>query len=64
MKENKETNLLPCPLCGGIEFDEFEGDDSQVTAIFCCNCPYGVDDYTKTLKELRKIHNTRLYKTE
>ena len=64
MKGDKENNLLPCPLCGSIDFDEFEGSDTQATAIYCCNCAYGVEDDTKTLKQLRKIHNTRFHKNE
>ena len=51
--------LLFCPLCGGEEFDEFELNDSQSTAIYCKFCPYGVEDTTMTIEELRVWHNTR-----
>lgn len=51
--------LLYCPICGNEDFEEYEGNDNQVAAIYCIECPYGVEDSTKTLQELRKIHNTR-----
>jgi len=51
--------LLCCPLCGGNEFTEYDNSGSQVPAIYCNTCPYGVEDSTLTLTELRKWHNTR-----
>jgi predicted nucleic-acid-binding Zn-ribbon protein len=52
-------NLLYCPLCGSTKFTEYENSDYQVTAIYCDHCPYGVEDSTKSIKELRLIHNKR-----
>lgn len=57
--ESDSVNLLFCPLCGGTEFIEFGWSDDQPTAIYCKNCPYGVEDGTKNIKELREIHNRR-----
>ena len=51
--------LLPCPLCNCTDFDMSENTDDRVTGIYCTDCPYGVEDSTKTLAELRVWHNTR-----
>lgn len=52
-------SLKFCPLCGSTDFTEYEKSDYQATAIYCNHCPYGVEDSTKTIKELRIIHNIR-----
>ena len=54
-----DTFLKKCPLCGGTEFDVYENSPYQCNAIYCKKCPYGVEDCTKTIEELRKIHNNR-----
>lgn len=56
--DNKLT-LLPCPLCGCTDFEAFESADSQVVAIYCNACPYGVEDSEMTIEELANWHNTR-----
>jgi len=50
-----DVKLKPCPFCGYNEFDIFDNCDSQATAIYCKNCPGGVEDHTKTIVELIEI---------
>ena len=58
------NDLLCCPLCGGTKFTACEGTAAQATAIYCNACPYGVEDSTKTLEELRICHNRRAGRTK
>lgn len=51
--------LLYCPLCGGTDFTQQENSDYRVTAIYCNNCPYGVEDSSMSLDEILIWHNTR-----
>ena len=53
------NDLLCCPLCGGTGFDMSENTDNRVASIYCDDCPYGVEDSTLTLAELKEWHNTR-----
>jgi hypothetical protein len=53
------SGLLVCPLCGCADFDMSENTDERVASIYCNDCPYGVEDSTMTLAELRIWHNTR-----
>lgn len=52
-------HLLPCPLCGCDEFDIFDDSDSQVAAIYCMKCPYGVEEAGSTVEKLASYHNKR-----
>lgn len=49
--------LHACRFCGSDQIEEFEGDDEQVTAIYCIDCPAGLEDNYVTLDELRVIWN-------
>ena len=53
------SDLLYCPLCGQKDFDMSENTDDRVASIYCKHCPYGVEDSTMTLAELKVWHNTR-----
>ena len=55
-----DKELEPCPLCGSKDFDIFENTDSQVGAIYCFKCPYGVEDSELTIEELIECHNKRI----
>ena len=56
----ENADLLPCPFCGCKDFDVFKGDSGQVTAIYCKDCPAGVEDSTITLEKLKLYWNTRI----
>jgi len=53
-------SFLPCPFCGSIDLDFFNGTDSQATAIYCNNCAAGVEDSSKNLEELGSNWNSRI----
>ncbi len=53
------SDLLFCPLCGSKEFDTFEGTAAICAAVYCCKCPYGVEDSEMSLKEIIDWHNRR-----
>jgi len=41
IKEEKEMNVsMPCPKCGGHEFDPFD----DCSGMLCCRCSYFVID--------------------
>ena len=55
-----KKKLLPCPVCGCKKFNLINEIDTKITGIYCNNCPYGLEDNTKTLSELESIHNKRI----
>jgi len=59
MADSGDTVNLPCPFCGSTEVEFFENSHNQATAIYCKNCPAGLEDNTKSVDELRDIWDTR-----
>ena len=55
----KCSELLCCPLCGQKDFDMSGSTDDRIASIYCKYCPYGVEDSTMTLAELKAWHNPR-----
>jgi len=57
-------SLLPCPFCGSIDLDFYEGTDRQATAIYCNNCAAGVEHSEKSLDELCSNWNNRIFQNK
>lgn len=57
-QENAE--LLPCPYCGCKDLDVIEGNLGQAPAIYCNDCPAGVEDNTISVDKLKKYWNMRV----
>ena len=47
----------PCPVCGYEDFETYHNSSGQATALYCNNCPYGLEDSRYELKDLIKIHD-------
>jgi len=54
-----DTVNMPCPFCGSVDVEFAKNALNQATAIYCKNCPAGLEDNTKTVDELRVIWDTR-----
>jgi hypothetical protein len=60
MKKKPDAILLPCPFCGGGNLYKFKKNiDSQKTAIYCDDCPSGMEDNRLTWEEMVRAWNTR-----
>lgn len=55
------NGLQPCPFCGSTNITEYPQSDSQASAIYCDDCPCGVEDSDKPMEELRELWNKRYY---
>ena len=54
---DKDKDLLPCPYCGK-RAEYWDGEDnSHADAIFCSNCPVGVEFDGMSYKDLRRVWN-------
>lgn len=55
----KNNIMLPCPFCGSKDIDIIKESDYWRNAIWCKDCPAGIEDCDKTLDELTTLWNTR-----
>ena len=52
--------LKPCPFCGCHELDVYEESDLQPTAIYCQECPAGVEHTGIDIEILADSWNKRV----
>jgi len=53
--------IQPCPFCGSKNVSEYPGSDMQAPAIYCDECPAGLEDTNKSIEELKELWNKRYY---
>jgi transcription elongation factor Elf1 len=59
VKETVSNELLPCPFCGCKKFDCIADSDSHAAAIYCKECPAGVQHVECTEQQITDAWNRR-----
>jgi len=59
MEKIRKVNK-PCPFCGTTELLVINTPNVGVVALYCQGCPCGLEDNSKTLKELITIWEGRV----
>ena len=59
IEPSKSLKMLPCPFCGSENIEEYPNNHYQATAVYCKDCPAGLEDNKKTVDELKILWNER-----